>query len=201
MPANSIIDIKRAENSPTEPVTLAEVKAQLIITHTDDDVLLTGLITKSRRAIENYCAISIVTRTITLIADLYTEKELPYGPVTGILAAETRSGTQGSGPVSYETSVLEWQTDGEEFKTFIPPVPGSDFNVNSPYRGIEEKKYPCRWRIVYTAGYDVVPDDLKLSVLEEIAFRYENRGNQNDKGVCSEQAQASAFPYKRLLWF
>lgn len=197
---NRIIDIKQVENSPTEPVTLQQVKDQLIITFTDDDALLTRLITQARRAIENYCAVSIVAKTVTLTADLFVSKELPYGPVTGIQAALTRSGTQGSGPTVYETSTSQWQTDGEEFLSFSPPACG-DFNINSPYRGIEEPNYPNRWKIVYTTGYNPVPDDLKLAILNEVAFRYENKGNQNDKGVCSEAAQALAFPYKRLLWF
>lgn len=38
---NNYIDIKRSESSPTEPVTLTQLKAQLYITFTDDDTLLT----------------------------------------------------------------------------------------------------------------------------------------------------------------
>lgn len=195
---NRIIDIKRVESSPAEPVTLAEVKAQLIITFTDDDTKLTQLITQARKAIENYCAISIVAKTITMVADLYVEKELPYGPVTGIQAAQTRSGTQGSGPTQYETATGQWQTEGDEFLSFRPPLCGT-FDINAPYTGIDQASYPNRWRIVYTAGYTTVPDDLKLAIMEEIAFRYEHRGNEPNV-VYSEQAQALAFPYKRLLW-
>ena len=42
---NNIIDIKRSESSPTEPCTLAEAKAQAIVTYSDDDALITALIT------------------------------------------------------------------------------------------------------------------------------------------------------------
>lgn len=85
---NNYIDIKRSESSPTEPVTLTQLKAQLYITFTDDDTLLTSLITQARKAIENYCNISIVTQLVILTADLYDEWELPYGPVTGITSVK-----------------------------------------------------------------------------------------------------------------
>lgn len=196
---NRIIDIKLVEGSVTEPVTLQEVKDHLIITFTDDDTLLGRFIIQARKAIENYCAVSIVSKTITLTADLFVEKELPYGPVIGIQSAATRSGTQGSGPVAYETATTNWQTDGDEFKTFIPPGCGT-WDINSPYRGIEGTVSPNRWRIIYTTGYSTVPDDLKLAVLNEIAYRYEHRGNEENV-IYSEAAQSLAFPYKRLLWF
>lgn len=198
MPQNRIVDIKQAEASPNEPVTLAEVKAQLIITFTDDDALLTRLITQARKAIENYCAVSLVVKTITLTADLYSDYELPYGPVTGIQGVSTPTGTQGSGPVAYETAATGWQQEGEEFVSFVPGNRGGwDWGPPPP------RNYPAgpnRYRIVYTTGYNPVPDDLKLAVLQQVAFLYEHRGNDPDKVMC-EQAQALAFSYKRLIWF
>jgi Phage gp6-like head-tail connector protein len=210
MPQNRIIDIGRAESSPTEPVTLAQVKAQLIISFTDDDTLLTSLITQARKAIENYCAVSMAYQTITLIADLFNEWELPYGPVNGILGVSTRTGTEGSGPGTYATAATGWSEDGGNFKTFIP-AGGGGFNPGAPFVGYFQWGPDASWygqnpgnryRIIYTAG-PYTPDDLKLAVLNEIAYRYENRGNVSDKlitGIC-EAAQVLAFPYKRNLWF
>ena len=65
---NNIIDIRRSESSPTEPCTLAEAKAQCIVTYTDDDALITALITKARKIIENYCNISIVTQSVVMLS-------------------------------------------------------------------------------------------------------------------------------------
>lgn len=206
--SNRIIDIKRVESSPTEPVTLAQVKSHLIITSTDDDTMLTALITQCRQAIEEYCALSIVPKTITLIADLCKEWELPYGPVTGIQGVATRTGTEGSGPGTYATATTGWSYEGQEFLTFIPSGAGG-FNPGEPFRGYFQwgpyaspyGQVPYnRYRIIYTAGYATVPDGLKLAILNELSFRYENRGNVAMTGIC-EAAQILANPYQRKLWF
>lgn len=205
---NRIIDIKKVESAPTEPVTLTQVKAHLIITHSDDDTMLTALITQCRKAIEEYCAISIVVQTITLIADLCKEWELPYGPVTGIQGVSTRSGNEGSGPGTYETQTSGWTTDGSEFLSFSPAAAGG-FNPGAPFRGFFQwGPYASphalgynRYKIIYTAGYTAVPEPLRLAILNEIAFRYERRGEGGEfDGICIN-ARMIAGPYKRELWF
>lgn len=206
MPSNRIINCPKVENNPTEPVTLAEAKAQLIIGFSDDDAFITALITQCRQAIEEYCAISIVPKQITLTADLYKEWELPYGPVTGIVSVQTRIGNEGSGPGTYQTQESGWSTDGSQFLNFSPAAPVG-FNPGVPFTGHDQwgdyaSPYgnACnRYRIVYNAGYDVVPGNLKLAILQELVFRYENRGNQQT-GVC-EAAQVIANPFRRGLWF
>jgi Phage gp6-like head-tail connector protein len=208
--SNRIIDIKRVESSPTEPLDLTQVKAHLIITSTDDDTLLTALITQCRKAVEEYCAISIVAKTVTMTADLCKEWELPYGPVTGIQSVATRTGGEGSGPGVYATQNSGWTTDGEEFLSFSPAIAGG-FNPGAPFTGFFQwgpyasphgRGYN-RYKIVYTAGYSTVPEPLKLAILNEIAYRYEKRGearDPNDMGICLF-ARVIADPYKRLLWF
>jgi len=202
---NNIIDVKRTESSPTEPCTLAEAKLQCIVTYSDDDALITDYITMARKVIENYCNISIVTQSVTLTADLYNEWELPYGPVTGITGVSTRSPNEGSGPMTYTTQASGWGQDGVDFLTFIPAYAG-DFNINIAYTGVNTA-YPWknRYRITYTTGYGTVPDDLKQAVLFQVAWMYENRGDDPANkynwypGVC-EPALKFADPYKRQLW-
>lgn len=206
--SNRIIDIKRVESSPTEPVTLTQVKAHLIITVTDDDTMLTALITQCRKAIEEYCAISIVPKTVTLIADLCKEWELPYGPVTGIQSVATRTGSEGSGPGTYETQTSGWGTEGEEFLSFVP-AGGGGFNPGAPFTGyFQWGPYASpyahgfnRYKIVYTAGYGTVPEPLKLAILNELAFRYERRGETGEFDGISINARMIAGPFKRELWF
>lgn len=183
--SNVIISADRSESSPAEPITLTEVKGHLIITSTDDDTLLNSLITQARKAIENYCHISIARQQITTILIFDDELELPYGPMTDLISVETASVTQGSGPVTYETDTNNWNTDGSRYQTFAG-TPG------------------LRYRLIYMAGYDSCPSDLKLAILNEIAFRYENRGESMDTfkanvGLC-EASRVLAEPYKRYLW-
>lgn len=207
MAQNNIIDVKRTEITPvTEPVTLAEAKAQLIVTYSDDDTFIAALITQARKAIENFCNISIVNKTIILIADLFNEWELPYGPVTAIQGVQTRNGYEGSGPASYSTQTSGWQTDGSEFLVFMPSTLGG-FDINVPYTGNDRAPLVRRYKIQYAAGYGTLPDDLKQAILQEIAYRYENRGDAENiraseftqQGAC-EPARLLATPYIRNLW-
>lgn len=174
-----VIDIKRVEYSVTEPVTLTEVKTHLHVTDSDNDTELTALITQCRKSVEEFCLISIVNKRITLTADFDCEWELPYGPVIGIESVETRDTTIGSGIPSFSTLTEGWEITGEEFKEFYTSS-------------------TLRHKLIYTAGYQTVPIDLKLAVLNEIYFRYENKG-QNNEDIC-KAARELAISYKRMIW-
>ena len=52
------------------PVTLAEAKTHLNVTFTDDDAYITALIAQCIDSIEQYCALSILNKTVTLTADI-----------------------------------------------------------------------------------------------------------------------------------
>jgi uncharacterized phiE125 gp8 family phage protein len=195
---NNIIDIKRTESSPTEPCTLAEAKLQAVVTYSDDDTLITALITKARKMIENYCNVSIVAQTVTMIADLYNEWELPYGPVTAITGVQTRTGTEGSGPATYATQTAGWSSDGVEFLSFRPSDMGA-FNPSVPYTGNDFRGPGNRYKLIYTTGYSPVPNDLKQAVLVQIVWLYEHRGEEKDEKIC-EAALVYAEPYLRKLW-
>lgn len=197
-PSNRIIDISRTENGAPEPVTLSEIKAQCIVTYSDDDALLTALGVKARAMIENYCNISIVSKTIVMIADLYQEWELPYGPVTGINGVQIRQGTEGSGPASYASAASGWGTDGVEFISFRPSEAG-DFNINRPFTGNFCPDNTRRYKISYTSGYSVVPDQLKQAILLQTAWLYEHRGEEVDTPC--EASLIYSKPFKRELWF
>lgn len=211
MSSNRLIDIDRVESNPTEPVTLTEAKAKLIIDFSGDDTQITTLITSCRKAVENSCHISIVAKTITMYADLCKEWELPYGPVTGLLGVATRTGGEGSGPGVYATQESGWTTDGSKFLSFTPS-PAGGFNPGIPFTGHFQwgqyaspyGQYPGnRYRIIYTAGYTEVPADLKDAILMQIVHDYENRGdvdiNNVNRGLCIE-AENYAAPYRRMLW-
>lgn len=180
----SQIDIKRVESSPTEPVTLAQAKAQLIVTSSDDDAKITELITQCRRSVENYAFVSMVAKTITLTADFNGEWELPYGPVNSITSVFKRTTPTGSGPVSYSADPGQWTVDGDEFKTFSPAYSNwASIPVANANQWMRPERYPYwleyanRYKIIYTAG-PYAPEDLVLAILNEIAFRYEQRGDE-----------------------
>lgn len=137
----------------------------------DDDTLITSLITQSRKAIERKLNISLVPKTIIATIDWHKEKKLPRGPHVQITEIKRRDGSNPDNTAKYVTLALgaDYTVDGEDFKTV---------NV-----------FGCgRLKITYTAGYGntglALPDDIKNGLMQEIIFRYRNRGDAADiKGV------------------
>ncbi len=172
----NVISLKRVADLGQPPITLAEAKAQLIVDFSDDDTLITSLLTKATRAVESHCNISIIYQRIELTADFTEEWHLPWGPVVGVESVLTPVGNQGSGPTAYTVDTADWGLDGDDFNP----------------------KGCRRMRITYTAG-NYCPDDLKQVILEVLTFMYENRGKTADAGKM-EDILAKADSYRNLGW-
>jgi uncharacterized phiE125 gp8 family phage protein len=187
---NRILDIQFTETDVTEPVSLDELKAHLQIDFDDDDTYLTALITACRQAVERYCSISLVPKTVSLFAEYYCERELPYGPVVAITSCEIKTG---SGYQSL-TSGDDYELDGiaNGFQTFRPFAAG-------------------RYKIEYTAGYAAgkAPKDLLLDLKRICGYCYEHKGDepltslqggqQRPRGL-DEALELFAGRHQRCIW-
>lgn len=166
---NRIVSVEVVEDDDiTEPVTLAELKAHIRVTFTDDDDYITMLINAARLAIERFTGLSLVAKTITAIIDNGEGNlELPYGPVT-------------DDPV-----VLDSEGD-----TVESTVGGAIFKwLKTPYN--------MGLNVSYAAGYEAVPGDLKLAIMHEAAYQYENRGDVT-KETMSPIAKGLAKAHRRV---
>lgn len=70
-----------------EPVSLAEAKAQLCVTHGDDDQLIAALITAARRVVEARSGLCLITQGWLCLSDDWPETgviELPVAPLLGV---------------------------------------------------------------------------------------------------------------------
>jgi hypothetical protein len=179
---SNIKDLKLVQaDDITEPVTLAQAKDQLRISFTDDDTIVTSLITQARKSLERYCCISMVNKTASVLIDLLREVELPYGPVVDGITSFTDSDGNTIDPSYYQVIGVSFKIFRPTYRSFINAV------------------------VVYDVGMDEVEDDLQLAILQEIAFRYEHRGDDADTrksvnpGVC-EAAQILAAPFIRETW-
>src|SRR6478609_6283627 len=155
-----------------EPVTLAQAKAWLKVTHDDEDAIITALITTARQICEGYISKSFVERTVTAILrnDLGNIK-LPYGPVNTVTSvADSEGGEYGSG----------------------------DYNIT----GISDKRlgYPMASyvKVVYTAGYVALPEQFKTAIKMQLSWMYTHRGD--DEGtVIAPDAKAILNPYRSVV--
>lgn len=178
-----------SESAPTiadYPVTKEEVKNYFrlqgfedsdgsISTFDTDDDLIDDLIIEATEAVEDYCNISIVNRTIkAVVTNLAGYQELPKGPVVSITSFKDSDDN--------DISTSDYDLIGESFKQIVSP------------------NYELM-KITYAAGYgDAVPKGLKNAILAEIAYRFIHRGDEmDDNGIC-QSAMQRASRFKRDGW-
>lgn len=138
---NAVIQTSFSAESSIEPVTLQEAKDWSRIDVTDDDTLITMLLTGARQVCENYANLSFIDRTVTAkIHNGLGNFVLPFGPVTGDIAYSLNDGS-----------------------------------VITDYSFVDA--YGADMTLVYAAGYQILPYNLKSAVLNQIAYMYENRGD------------------------
>lgn len=154
----------------TEPVTLDEAKAWLKVTNTDDDDLITALITAARAICEGYTSKSFVERTVTAVLrnDLGNIK-LPYGPVSNIVGANDVDGN----PV----------TDLSVTGVF-------DMRVACPLTDYIT--------VIYQAGFSVLPKQFETGIKMQLSWMYVHRGDEN-LSIIAPDAKAVLSPYRSVV--
>lgn len=145
---NQVLDITDIEPSGgiTEPVTLAEAKNFCKIDVTDDDDLITMLLTACRVECEQLTNIGFVNRDVIVVQNNGNGGAfLPLGPNGEI--SEVKDG---------ETVITTADFSGSTWKQILSPRSE-------------------RLIITYNTGYSTLPANLKLALLECIFYRYDER--------------------------
>jgi uncharacterized phiE125 gp8 family phage protein len=132
-------------------------KDWLIVSHNDDDALITQLLTAIRMHVEAITKLCLIPKTITLIAELYGSMKFPRTPMETIVEVLIKE----------NGAYVLLATDQYELDA-----------------GMLTSKRIGRHKIVYDAGYSAtaeagpVPEDIILAMKEEIAYRYDHRGDK-----------------------
>ena len=159
---NYIVDYTQADlGTITEPVTVAEAKQYCRVSNDVEDDLFEELITQSRQAVEKAANISITPKTINLwFTNLAGGYELPFGPVTSFTSLTDQNGNA---------------------------IPNTVYKlVGGPNPSLFWPLY-ANMLAVYTTGMATVPKELKIAILDQINYGYENRGmDVNDLGICEK---------------
>ncbi len=174
-----MFDVKVITGPSAELITTAEVKTHLAITHTDDDTYIGTLISQVRAAVEGYCGISIGSQTRKWVYDFDTfEWSIPYGPIISVTSLVRRTG---AGTTETLVANDDYELQGEQIKTLVVSGGG-------------------RCTLTYVTGYTTLPADLKLGMLQEIAYRYEHRGDVKDMASISPGAESYLIRFKDFNW-
>lgn len=200
----------------SEPLTLSYVKSWLRVDFTDDDSLITDLISDVRREAENILRQSLATQTIQSIVEF---DFVPTGPLSGPVDVPYDSWRLAErpdiplfgnalvrlpcimAPIQTFTSV-EYQLtrmDSPEWTLLTTP----DSNGNDTYR-VDTYAVPpevniftilaaTRFRLTYVAGYTTLPYDIRRRLLSCIAYLYDNREANLDDTLKKEFAERRVF--------
>jgi uncharacterized phiE125 gp8 family phage protein len=176
--------VQLSTGAVTEPVTLAEAKEYARIDGFNEDTLITSLIKMARIHCESYIGKSIVLKTVTI--DSFTfpyQFQMPYGPLTSelnISKCVTIDENNVETPLQYRVNA------GLFPKLFI-------------LGGAQSYKF----KLVYSAGFTTVPDDIKLAIKMMVNTLYERREDFSDLQAIESPlgVKALLMPYKTYNWF
>jgi len=184
-----------------EPVQLPDLRSlvtgsYLRVDFGDDDTLLTALISQCRADAERLTGKSFAPQTLQA---QWTMPQINAGSLTGPGLLYDQDFYQyneslGANPFSpapfilpmpqpplVAVSLFEYrQTAFAAWQTWPQSVSGvSQYVVDTlPIPGVVYLQYPppaYQYRLTYTAGYTTLPPELKLLLLQYIAWKYENR--------------------------
>lgn len=166
--SNYINDFTATPTAPiTEPVTVAEAKAYCRVSTSTEDTLFSTLITQAREAVEVATGLSLIPKGITTyFNNISGNFEIPFGPID-IETFELFDMEQNA----LEVTGTDLQLIGDQFPKLVYP------------------KY-ANLKAVYEAGYTTIPTDLKVAILDQVSYDYENRGLDADTGICNKTWKA-----------
>lgn len=151
--------------TPPEPViSLSEAKDHLRVRHNDEDALITAYVAAATGHIDGPDgwlgrAIGVQTLEAYLCAPTFDRIiHLPYPPAVEVesIEARTASGWDTVGPAVYEVRGSEvWRTASSSWPAWI-----SD---------------PEAVRVIYQAGYEIVPPAIRAAILLMVGDLYANR--------------------------
>lgn len=155
-----------------EPVSLADAKAHLRVTHADDDAYITKLITAARRAIEQRSGLRFISQGWSLFLDCW--------PGTAAVSLQLS-------PVSAIEDVITYSED--DTPSVVDPAHYYLDHAAQPARCVlRDGRVPPRGgrpvnsiEIRFTSGFgadgDAVPGDFRQAILITVAHWFDHRGD------------------------
>lgn len=174
MSTNIVLSTKLSDTG-SEPISTDQAKLHCAIDYTDYDNLIPIYISAARIAVEQATGYAIVEKTIKQVVNLYALSpfKLSFSPILQL--------------------------------NYVIPVNVYGCNGNAPYSfGANSElitvDYSGTYEIEYIAGYETVPADLKLAILQLFTFIFNHRGEYNEgKLDISLEAERIIMNNKRFI--
>jgi uncharacterized phiE125 gp8 family phage protein len=177
------MNIKILARGTSEPVTLAEAKLHLRVDLSDDDALITAMISAAREMVERYTSRTLIYTAYRLTMDNWPyDIELPRSPaveaaanlITGIAYITPRiryyDGDGNQQTMTYAAGDFEILLDNNPPLLVLPPS------------GIWPVTYPLQrgaieidWIAGYGSASTGIPQLLRLAIMMLVAHWYEHR--------------------------
>src|SRR6266487_4740400 len=188
-----------------EPIDILELRSTttgsyLRVDFTDDDLVLTALIRSCRTIAEQICSLAFAPQTIQAI---WTMPQVNAGLLSGFKLLYDQDFYQyneslGANPFSpapfvltlpqpplVAVSLFEYRiTAFSAWQTWPQNINGvPNYVVDAlPTPGLVYLQYPppaYQYKLTFTAGYSTCPPDIKLALMQFIAWEYENRTGED----------------------
>lgn len=160
--------LKLITPAATEPITLAQLKAQCRVDTADDDAVLTLAIQAARAKAENYTGTAIITQVWEQTLDAFPEAEIellkpPATAITSVTYVDEDGVTQVMPSANYSLDV-------STFPGWLLPAYGTDWPTTRDQANAVAIRYATGY-----ADANAVPGDLRAWLLLTAAFIYAQR--------------------------
>lgn len=153
-------NIQAAESAPvTEPVSLSDLKEWMQVDFEDHDDLITSMGVSARQDIEEHLQVKLVGADITVALGVAKAPEPMYQLPWAF-------------NVSQVSEMKAWEVVNGEEDTELTPDEGYYLNTALTFTRCGN------YKITYTVT-PVVPDTVKEAIKMLVAYRYNNRGDQD----------------------
>jgi hypothetical protein len=150
--------------SITEPVTLQDAKDWMRVDHDDDDDLIDSMIVSARQDIEGYCQIKLVDASVIAWYNVKDSEE-EYSQFPGAIRQMIDDGSL----------LINYLVKGEADEL---QVIDEDYYFDHSLSFASTGRFKVEYDIVAAS----IPETLKEAIKMLVAYRYQNRGDQ-DKGL------------------
>lgn len=160
------LDYKITTDLASEPIAASEAKTHMKIDYTDEDTLITSLITVARQQLEKWSGLAFGEKTVKVYMKSHRlTVDFPIVPVSAVTSVKVNAG---------ETTE-DTLTAGDHY--FLRGVSDKKLDVYNHYNGLE---------VIYTtSALADIPfsESIKAAVKAQVAHLYEHRGDAEAAGL------------------